>query len=81
MHGFVQPFWIIVEDSDSEYILHYEYFLLKKTFCEEDHTVSFTVPIAEPLPPQYFVRVPPLPTHSSRELLPMAYTVWRPLDT
>ena len=51
MHGFVQPFWIIVEDSDSEYILHYEYFLLKKTFCEEDHTVSFTVPIAEPLPP------------------------------
>ena len=58
VHGFVQPFWIVVEDSDSEYILHYEYFLLKKTFCEDDHTVSFTVPIAEPLPPQYFVRVP-----------------------
>lgn len=57
MHGYVQPFWIIVEDSDSEFILHYEYFLLKKPFAEEDHTVSFTVPIAEPLPPQYFVRV------------------------
>ena len=53
----MQPFWIVVEDSDSDVILHYEYFLLKKPFAEEDHTVSFTVPISEPLPPQYFVRV------------------------
>jgi pre-mRNA-splicing helicase BRR2 len=26
-------------------------------FAEEEHVVSFTVPISEPLPPQYFVRV------------------------
>ena len=56
-HGYVQPFWIIVEDSDGEYVLHYEHFLLKKAFAEEDHTVSFTVPVSEPLPPQYFIRV------------------------
>ena len=29
LHGFVEPFWIIVEDSDSEYVLHHEFFLLK----------------------------------------------------
>ncbi len=53
----MQPFWIVVEDSDSEYVLHYEHFLLKKAFAEDDHTVSFTVPVSEPLPPQYFIRV------------------------
>ncbi len=26
-------------------------------FAEDEHTLSFTVPISEPLPPQYFVRV------------------------
>lgn len=57
VHDFVQPFWILVEDSDSEFILHHEYWLLKKSFAEEDATVSFTVAISEPLPPQYFIRV------------------------
>ncbi len=57
VHNFVEPFWIMVEDSDSEFILHHQYWLLKKSFAEEDHTVSFTVPISEPLPPQYFIRV------------------------
>lgn len=57
LHGFVEPFWIIVEDGDSEYVLHHEFFLLKKQYMEEDHTVAFTVPISEPLPPQYFIKV------------------------
>lgn len=57
VHGFVEPFWIMVEDSDGEALLHSEYFLLKKSFAEEDHTITFTIPIQEPLPPQYFVRV------------------------
>ncbi len=57
VHGFVEAFWIIVEDSDSEAILHHQYFLLKKPYAEDEHTVTFTVPIAEPLPPQYFVKV------------------------
>ena len=38
-------------------MLHHEYFLLKKQLAEEDHLVTFTLPVAEPLPPQYFVRV------------------------
>ena len=44
LHGFVEPFWIVVEDSDSEYVLHHEFFLLKKQFMDDDHTVAFTVP-------------------------------------
>jgi pre-mRNA-splicing helicase BRR2 len=57
IHGVVEPFWIMIEDSDSENLLHHEYFLLKKTLAEEDHLVTFTLPVAEPLPPQYFVKV------------------------
>lgn len=30
VHGFVEPFWIIVEDQDSERILHHQYWVLKK---------------------------------------------------
>ncbi|EPS72238.1 hypothetical protein M569_02516, partial [Genlisea aurea] len=57
VHGYVEPFWIIVEDNDGEYILHHEYFMLKKQYCSEEHAVNFTVPIYEPLPPQYFINV------------------------
>ncbi|KAF5195416.1 Activating signal cointegrator 1 complex subunit [Thalictrum thalictroides] len=56
-HGFFEPFWIIVEDNDGEFILHHEYFMLKKQYIQEDHTLNFTVPICEPLPPQYFIRI------------------------
>lgn len=57
IHGTSQAFWIFVQDVDGEEILHHEYFLLKAQFCEEEHTVEFTVPITEPVPPQYFIRV------------------------
>ena len=69
VHGFVEPFWIIVEDSDSEYILHHQYFLLKKAYAEDEHTVTFTVPVTEPLPPQYFVKVLPCPLPVSLSLI------------
>lgn len=57
MHGFVEPWWILVEDGDQEIILHSEYFLLKQQYRDQDATVSFTVPLQDPLPPQYFIRV------------------------
>ena len=57
VHGWVEPFWVVVEDSDSENILHCEYFLLKRQYAEEEHTLAFTIPIHEPLPPQYFIKV------------------------
>lgn len=59
-HGTSLGFWITVEDCDGEKILYSQYFLLKKKFAvleENDHIVEFTVPLLDPLPPQYFVRV------------------------
>ncbi|KAL9705301.1 hypothetical protein quinque_008819 [Culex quinquefasciatus] len=57
VHGQSQAFWILVEDVDSEVILHHEYFLLKYKYCQDDHLVKFFVPVFEPLPPQYFLRI------------------------
>lgn len=53
----MEPWWILVEDGDQEIILHSEYFLLKQQYRDQDATVSFTVPLQDPLPPQYFIRV------------------------
>lgn len=42
--------------NNAEHVLHHEYFLLKRALAEEDHLVTFTLPVAEPLPPQYFIK-------------------------
>lgn len=73
VHGFVEPFWIIVEDNDGEYVLHHEYFTLKKQYIDEDHTLDFTVPIYEPLPPQYFIRVVSDRWLGSQTVLPVSF--------
>ncbi|ESN94050.1 hypothetical protein HELRODRAFT_102998 [Helobdella robusta] len=57
VHGQSEAFWIIVEDVDGEVILHHEYFLLKAKFCTDEHLIKFFVPVFEPLPPQYFIKV------------------------
>uniref|UniRef100_A0A665VBH0 U5 small nuclear ribonucleoprotein 200 kDa helicase n=1 Tax=Echeneis naucrates TaxID=173247 RepID=A0A665VBH0_ECHNA len=57
IHGSSEAFWILVEDVDSEVILHHEYFLLKAKYAQDEHLVTFFVPVFEPLPPQYFIRV------------------------
>jgi len=57
IHGSAEPFFVLVEDVDQEHILHSELFLLKHKFCEDDHALTFTIPIFDPLPPQYFIRV------------------------
>lgn len=57
LHGTSEAFWILVEDVDSEVILHHEYFLLKSKFASDEHLIKFFVPVFEPLPPQYFLRI------------------------
>ena len=57
IHGNSVAFWIFVEDVDGEVILHHEYFLLKAKYVTDEHSVKFFVPVFEPLPPQYFIRV------------------------
>ncbi|KAI9356548.1 Sec63 Brl domain-containing protein [Zopfochytrium polystomum] len=55
--GPAEAFWILVEDVDSEIILMHDSFILKKKYAEDEHVVSLTVPLFEPLPPNYFVSV------------------------
>ncbi|KAF8063039.1 BRR2A [Scenedesmus sp. PABB004] len=57
VHGSVEPFWLLVEDADGEVLLHHQYWLLRRALAEEEAGLSFTVPVGEPLPPQYFVRL------------------------
>eukprot|EP00301_Raphidiophrys_heterophryoidea_P007338 c12852_g1_i1.p1 GENE.c12852_g1_i1~~c12852_g1_i1.p1 ORF type:complete len:2187 (-),score=588.78 c12852_g1_i1:306-6866(-) len=73
IHGATEPFWIIVEDVDSEIILHHEQFLLKSKFIEDEHPVTFFVPLMEPLPPQYFVRVVSDRWLHSETVLPVSF--------
>ncbi|KAL7126329.1 hypothetical protein ABFS83_14G178900 [Erythranthe nasuta] len=73
VHGYVEPFWILVEDNDGENILHHEYFMLKKQYIDEDHTLNFTVPIFEPLPPQYFINVVSDRWLGTQSVLPISF--------
>ncbi|KNA14581.1 hypothetical protein SOVF_105940 [Spinacia oleracea] len=73
VHGYVEPFWVIVEDNDGENILYHEYFMLKKQYIDEDHILSFTVEISEPLPPQYFIHVASDRWLGSQTVLPVSF--------
>lgn len=58
LHGQAENFWIIVEDCDGEDILFHDQFLLRRSYAESEmneHLVEFTVPITEPMPPNYFI--------------------------
>ena len=43
LHGFSEAFWILVEDVDSEVILHHEYFLLKRYGCGHKDCAMCTI--------------------------------------
>lgn len=61
LHGFAEPFSLIVEDINGEKIFHYERFLLKSD--EVNKELPFSVPITlqnedkKRLPPNFFVSV------------------------
>jgi pre-mRNA-splicing helicase BRR2 len=60
IHGAAESFWIIVEDSDGEDVLYHDTFVLRKDYVESEtneHLVDFTVPITDPMPPNYFISV------------------------
>lgn len=68
-----------VEDQDSEFILHKEFFYLKMQNAADrdrvvDHTVAFTVPISEPMPPQYFIRVTSDRWFGSEAVVPVTFS-------
>lgn len=57
IHGNAQAFHILVEDVDGEIVLFHDTFLLRQRFAEEEHSINFTVPITDPVPPNYFISV------------------------
>ncbi|EGX44611.1 hypothetical protein AOL_s00188g279 [Orbilia oligospora ATCC 24927] len=60
VHGNAEGFWIIAEDCDGEQVLFSDQFILKRDYTtgdENQHLVEFTVPISEPVPPNYFFTV------------------------
>ncbi|GKY92360.1 hypothetical protein MPSEU_000206900 [Mayamaea pseudoterrestris] len=57
VHGYSLLFHILVEDVNGESILHYESFTLINRSASDDQQAVFSVPILEPLPPAYFIRV------------------------
>ena len=49
---------VIVDDSETEHIYHQETWMLSKSMMKEElHKITFAIPIFEPLPSQYIVRV------------------------
>ncbi|KAF2013170.1 Sec63-domain-containing protein [Aaosphaeria arxii CBS 175.79] len=60
LHGASEAFWILVEDCDGEEILFHDTFLLRKDYANSEtneHYLELTVPIEEPMPPNYFITV------------------------
>ncbi|CDJ36578.1 uncharacterized protein EMH_0090950 [Eimeria mitis] len=56
IHGNGEVFWIIVHDVDCEQILHHEMFILPAFQGEVEHTLTFTLPVTDPIPPSYSIR-------------------------
>lgn len=55
VHGGAQSFWLVVEDVDGEMILYYDQFVLLKRYASDEHQISFTLPLTDPLPPNYYI--------------------------
>lgn len=73
VHDYAILFHVFVEDVNGELTLHHETFTLKSVNAEEEHTIMFSVPILDPLPPQYFVRVISDRWLHSHTILPISF--------
>ncbi|XP_017789582.1 PREDICTED: activating signal cointegrator 1 complex subunit 3 [Habropoda laboriosa] len=53
-----QPFWIWIEDPDTNFLYHYEYFVMtrKMVFNNLEQELVMTIPLQEPLPSQYIIK-------------------------
>jgi len=56
-HSGAETFIILVEDVDGEVILFHDSFILRQRYAEDEHNVTLTVPMFEPVPPNYYISV------------------------
>ncbi|OQV03667.1 Helicase conserved domain-containing protein isoform 2 [Cladophialophora immunda] len=56
-HGTSEAYWVWVENSETSEVYHHEYFILSRKKMHDDHELNFTIPLADPLPSQIYVRV------------------------
>lgn len=57
VHGGAESFLILVEDVDGEVILFHDTFVLRQRYCEDEHNITITVPMFEPVPPNYYISI------------------------
>ena len=55
-NGTSESYWIWVENSETSEIYHHEYFILTRQKLYNEHELSFTIPLSDPLPTQIYVR-------------------------
>ena len=55
-NGTSESYWIWVENSENFEIYHHEFFILTRRKLYNDHELSFTIPLSDPLPTQIYVR-------------------------
>ncbi len=55
-HGIAEPYYLWVEDGENEYIYHSEQVMMNKNEAVMS-PIIFNIPVREPLPPQYYIRV------------------------
>ena len=55
IHGTAETFLILVEDVDGEIVLFSDTFILRQRYAEDEHNVTITVPMFEPVPPNYYI--------------------------
>ena len=57
IHGTAETFLIMVEDVDGEIVLFHDSFVLLQKYIEQEHNVTITVPMFEPVPPNYYISI------------------------
>ena len=57
IHGTAETFLILVEDVNGENVLFSDTFILRQRYAEDEHNVTVTVPMFEPVPPNYYISI------------------------